>query len=96
MTNTGKKEGTYIAKLSIDGEFKTQSITLKPDESEKITFEISREKAGTYQIKIGELSRAKEKKEEKPEEEGEEEILDELPDERMRKTEDEGEEKLLR
>ncbi|KXA98009.1 hypothetical protein AKJ37_01740 [candidate division MSBL1 archaeon SCGC-AAA259I09] len=57
VTNTGGKKGTYTAKLSIDGKVKTQSVTLKPDESEKVTFKISSEKAGTYQVKIGELSK---------------------------------------
>jgi len=58
VTNTGGKKGTYTAEISIDGEVKTQSVTLKPDESEKVTFKLSREKAGNYQIKIGKLSKS--------------------------------------
>ncbi|KXA92198.1 hypothetical protein AKJ64_03770 [candidate division MSBL1 archaeon SCGC-AAA259E17] len=58
VTNTGGKKGTYTAELSIDGEVKTQSVTLKPDENERVTFQVSREKAGTYEIKVGELSKS--------------------------------------
>jgi hypothetical protein len=57
VTNTGGVGGTYYATLSVDGEkIGTRDINLDPGSTQTVTFSLSKDKAGSYEIEIGKKS----------------------------------------
>ena len=57
VTNTGEIAGTYEVILQIDDEVEdTQAVTVAPGETETVTFSVSREEAGTYEVEVGDES----------------------------------------
>ena len=57
VTNFGGQGGTYIASLEQDGVVvATQEVNLSPEQSQKITFDITGNETGDYVVKIGGLS----------------------------------------
>ncbi|MFA5078219.1 MAG: CARDB domain-containing protein [Dehalococcoidia bacterium] len=53
VTNTGKMAGNYTAELSMNGEkVDTKTTTIQPEKIARITFTISRDKPGTYEIQL--------------------------------------------
>ena len=57
VTNTGGAGGTYYATLSVDGEkIGTKDINLDPGSTQTVTFSLSKDKAGSYEIEIGKSS----------------------------------------
>ncbi|MBN1370251.1 MAG: HEAT repeat domain-containing protein [Dehalococcoidaceae bacterium] len=57
VTNTGGKEGSYTAKLTINGEEEeSKSITLAAGESTDVNFSVTRSVTGTYDVTVGDLS----------------------------------------
>jgi hypothetical protein len=57
VKNTGGSEGVYSATLTVDGaEVEKKDITVAPGATETVTFTMVKNKAGTYQIAIGERS----------------------------------------
>jgi hypothetical protein len=57
VRNTGGSEGVYTAVLTVDGvEAEKKDITVAPGATETVTFTMVKDKAGTYQIAIGERS----------------------------------------
>jgi hypothetical protein len=54
IQNTGGTRGVYSAAITVDGEkIKTQDVLLDPGTTEKLTFTLQRNKAGTYKIGVG-------------------------------------------
>ncbi|KXA90140.1 hypothetical protein AKJ62_01545, partial [candidate division MSBL1 archaeon SCGC-AAA259D14] len=58
VINNGEEGGTYAVELSIDGEIRTKNISLKPDENQKVTFEILKQKPGSYNLEVGKYSKS--------------------------------------
>jgi len=57
VTNTGRAGGVYYATLSVDGEkIGTKDINIEPGSTQTVTFSLSKDKAGTYEIGIGKRS----------------------------------------
>ena len=57
VKNIGQSEGNYSAVLNIDGvATDTQTIALVPDASQKAVFSLTKDRTGSYQISLGELS----------------------------------------
>lgn len=57
VANTGGKEGTYKAKLTINGEEEeSKSVTLAAGESKGVAFLVTKEDVGNYNVAIGDLS----------------------------------------
>jgi hypothetical protein len=57
VTNTGEQAGTYTVKLMIDNVItKTQDVTLRMGGSRTITFIVSEDVAGTYNVVIDQLT----------------------------------------
>jgi len=57
IQNTGGKEGTYTAILTVNGvEVKTKDIVVAPGVSQGVSFTLSKEEPGTYRIELGSLS----------------------------------------
>ncbi|MBM4447373.1 MAG: hypothetical protein FJ023_08535 [Chloroflexi bacterium] len=57
VKNIGQREGSYSAVLNVDGvAAATQTITLLPEASQKLVFSLTEDKAGSYQVSVGELS----------------------------------------
>jgi hypothetical protein len=57
VTNFGGQEGTYVASLKQDGVVvATQEVYLSPEQSQKITFDITGNEPGDYVVEIGGLS----------------------------------------
>jgi hypothetical protein len=53
VTNTGRLAGNYTAELSMNGEnVATKTVTIQPEKIAKITFNISRDKPGSYEIRL--------------------------------------------
>ncbi|MBM3142640.1 MAG: hypothetical protein FJ005_06300 [Chloroflexi bacterium] len=56
VKNTGGSDGIYTATLTVDGaQVETKDITVTPGATETVNFSLARDKAGTYQVAIGEL-----------------------------------------
>ncbi len=56
VTNVGDEAGTYAAELKINNTVETaKTIDLEPGDDEKIIFNVSKETAGEYTVKIGKL-----------------------------------------
>jgi hypothetical protein len=54
VTNTGRAGGVYYATLSVDGEkIATKDIGLDPGSTQTVTFALSKDQAGSYEIVIG-------------------------------------------
>jgi hypothetical protein len=54
VTNTGRVGGVYYATLSVDGEkIATKDIGLDPGSTQAVTFALSKDRAGSYEIVIG-------------------------------------------
>jgi hypothetical protein len=57
VTNIGTAGGVYYATLSVDGEkVGTKDINLDPGSTQTVTFSLSKDKAGSYEIGIGKRS----------------------------------------
>ena len=57
VSNIGVTGGVYYATLSVDGEkIGTKDINLEPGSTRAVTFALSRDKAGAYEIAIGKRS----------------------------------------
>jgi hypothetical protein len=57
VNNYGGQEGTYVATLKQDGiVIATQEVTLSPEQSQMVTFNISENEPGNYVVEIGGLS----------------------------------------
>jgi len=53
VTNTGSLAGNYTAELSMNGEnVDSKTVTIQPEKIARITFIISRDKPGTYEIRL--------------------------------------------
>ncbi len=53
VTNTGSLGGNYTAELSMNGEkVDTKTVTIQPEKIARITFTISSDKPGTYEIRL--------------------------------------------
>lgn len=57
VKNTGGEGGTKKLEFNVDGETITENVELDSGESETVSLEIVREEAGTYEIKVGGLSK---------------------------------------
>jgi hypothetical protein len=54
VTNTGRAGGTYYATFYVDGEkISTKDIDLEPGSTQTVTFSFLKDKAGSYEIRIG-------------------------------------------
>lgn len=57
VKNIGGSEGTYAMILTVDGvSVETEEVALMPGSSKEVTFSLVKDTAGTYEIRIGELS----------------------------------------
>ena len=57
VTNTGAKSGTHKVALMIDGEVEDEmTVTLNPDETETVSFEVSASQLGTFSVEVDGLS----------------------------------------
>jgi len=57
VTNSGGVGGTYYATLSVDGEkISTKDVNLDPGATQTITFFLTKDQAGSYEIEIGKRS----------------------------------------
>jgi len=57
VSNIGGTGGVYYATLSLDGEkISTRDINLEPGSTKTVTFSLSRDKAGSYEIAVGKRS----------------------------------------
>jgi len=57
VSNIGDTTGTYIAALSVDGqEVDTKAISVNPESSQQVSFQLSRTTAGSYNLAIGNSS----------------------------------------
>ncbi len=57
VTNTGGSEGSYTLNLTINGEVEqTRTVTLAPQATETVAFNITKEEPGSYSISIGGLT----------------------------------------
>jgi hypothetical protein len=57
VTNSGRAGGTYYATLSVDGEkISTKDINLDPGATQTITFFLTKDQTGSYEIEIGKRS----------------------------------------
>ena len=57
VTNTGAKSGTHTVALMIDGEIEEEkTVTLNPDETKTVSFEVSASQLGTFSVEIDGLS----------------------------------------
>lgn len=57
VSNTSGTGGVYYATLSVDGEkIGTKDINLEPGSTKTVTFSLSRDKAGSYEVAIGKRS----------------------------------------
>ncbi|MFA5401022.1 MAG: CARDB domain-containing protein [Dehalococcoidia bacterium] len=53
VTNTGGLAGNYTAELTMNGDnVASKTVTIQPEKIAKITFDISREKPGKYEIRL--------------------------------------------
>lgn len=58
IANVGDAKGTHEVKLELEGEiFATREVTLGPGESRTVSFDIVKQKRGTYSLDIGDLSK---------------------------------------
>lgn len=56
VKNIGGSEGIYTATLTVDGvKAETKEVTVAPGATEKLTFSLFKDKAGTYQVAVGGL-----------------------------------------
>jgi len=57
VKNIGGSEGAYTVILTVDGaQVETKEVTVAPVATETVTFSLVKDKAGTYQVAIGERS----------------------------------------
>jgi hypothetical protein len=57
IANTGNAEGTYLATLNIDGNLaEEKSVTIAAEGSEKVSFEVTKEEPGSYEIDVNGLT----------------------------------------
>jgi hypothetical protein len=57
VTNTGAKSGTHTVALKIDEEVKDEkTVTVNPDETETVSFEVSASELGTFSVEVDGLS----------------------------------------
>ena len=57
VANTGGKSGTHTVTLKIDGEVEDEkTVTVNPDETETVSFEVSASELGTFSVEIDGLS----------------------------------------
>jgi len=57
VSNTGAKSGTHIVALKIDGEVEDEkTVTVNPDETETVSFEVSASELGTFSVEVDGLS----------------------------------------
>jgi uncharacterized Zn-binding protein involved in type VI secretion len=57
VTNTGEESGTHDVTLMIDGDVKEEkTVTLNPNESETVSFEVSTSQLGTFEVEVNGLS----------------------------------------
>jgi hypothetical protein len=57
VTNTGAKSGTHTVALMIDGEVEDEkTVTLNPDESETVSFQVSAAEQGSYSVEVDGLT----------------------------------------
>jgi len=57
VANTGAKSGTHTVALMIDGEVEDEkTVTVNPDESETVSFEVSASQLGTFSVEMDGLS----------------------------------------
>ncbi|KXA90840.1 hypothetical protein AKJ64_05175, partial [candidate division MSBL1 archaeon SCGC-AAA259E17] len=59
VKNTGEAEGSKTVKLKIEGEIADkETVTLSSGKSTTVEFPISKEKEGTYEVTVGEMSKS--------------------------------------
>jgi len=57
IANTGGAAGNYSATLSVDGKkVESKAVNLDPGATQSVTFSLSKDEAGTYEIEIGDRS----------------------------------------
>jgi len=57
IANTGGAAGNYSATLSVDGKkVESKAVNLDPGATQSVTFSLSKDEAGTYEIEIGDKS----------------------------------------
>ena len=57
VENTGRVKGSYVVRLKVDGKAEdTEWVTLKAGKSEEVTFTVSRDTPGEYDVKVGKFS----------------------------------------
>jgi len=57
VKNVGGSQGVYTATLNVDGaRVETKDIAVVPGATEKVTFSLSKDRAGTYQVAVGKHS----------------------------------------
>jgi len=57
VKNSGGSEGVYVAILTVDGaEVERKNVTVAPGTTETVTFSLTKDKIGTYQVAVGGLS----------------------------------------
>ena len=57
VTNTGAKSGTHTVTLKIEGEVEDEkTVTLNPEETKTVSFEVSASQLGTFSVEIDGLS----------------------------------------
>jgi hypothetical protein len=57
VKNTGGSQGIYSAILTIDGtKVETKDVTVAPGATEKVTFSLSKDKVGIYNVAVGEMT----------------------------------------
>ena len=67
VKNVGGSEGIYTAVLTVDGATaEVKEVTVAPGATQTVTFTVIKDKAGTYQIAVGELRSSLVVKEKKP------------------------------
>ncbi|KXA90911.1 hypothetical protein AKJ63_02100, partial [candidate division MSBL1 archaeon SCGC-AAA259D18] len=75
VKNTGGEVGSHTVELSFGGSIKTENVTLKPNQSKEVTFEISKENPDNYVVEVGSMTEklevVKPTEEEKPKSEDE-------------------------
>ncbi|KXB07115.1 hypothetical protein AKJ54_00725 [candidate division MSBL1 archaeon SCGC-AAA382K21] len=58
VANVGGAEGTYTVNLEVEGETLEEKVTLSPDESKTVSFDIAKEEKGTYNLRAGSSSKS--------------------------------------
>jgi hypothetical protein len=57
IANIGNAQGTYTAKLKLDGiQVEEKDVTVDPDSAEWVTFKIVRDETGTYLVNVGDMT----------------------------------------